>query len=237
MRNFEIKNNDSLAPCGRESQSGRSMIEMLGVLAIIGVLSVGGIAGYSKAMMKYRINKTIEQITLIAGNIRTFYSTQKTYAGLDSTTADGRKIIQKAKLIPDEMLEISDGTISKIMDIFGNEIKIGIADRFSDNDSRAFYMFFKKMPSEACIELGSHNWQSTENVIEIGVGNEIDGYFGTSKVGGIGHYEGCSGMDGGSELAGCLNGSDIGIPLPLDKVTTACTSNSENVGGLLLIFR
>ena len=31
---------------------GRSMVEMLGVLAIIGVLSVGAIAGYSKAMMK-----------------------------------------------------------------------------------------------------------------------------------------------------------------------------------------
>lgn len=31
-------------------EKGRSMIEMLGVLAIIGVLSVGGIAGYSKAM-------------------------------------------------------------------------------------------------------------------------------------------------------------------------------------------
>ena len=40
---------------------GRSMIEMLGVLAIIGVLSVGGIAGYSKAMEQYKINKTIEQ--------------------------------------------------------------------------------------------------------------------------------------------------------------------------------
>ena len=36
------------------NESGRSMIEMLGVLAIIGVLSVGGIAGYSRAMMKYR---------------------------------------------------------------------------------------------------------------------------------------------------------------------------------------
>ena len=36
---------------------GRSMIEMLGVLAIIGVLSVGGIAGYSKAMEKFKINK------------------------------------------------------------------------------------------------------------------------------------------------------------------------------------
>ena len=29
----------------KKSQIGRSMIEMLGVLAIIGVLSVGGIAG------------------------------------------------------------------------------------------------------------------------------------------------------------------------------------------------
>lgn len=38
------------------NQSGRSMIEMLGVLAIIAVLSVGGIAGYSKALEKWKIN-------------------------------------------------------------------------------------------------------------------------------------------------------------------------------------
>ena len=43
--------------------AGRSMVEMLGVLAIIGVLSVGAIAGYSKAMMKYKLNKQAEQIS------------------------------------------------------------------------------------------------------------------------------------------------------------------------------
>lgn len=37
------------------SQSGRSMVEMLGVLAIIGVLSIGGIAGYSRAMIKFKV--------------------------------------------------------------------------------------------------------------------------------------------------------------------------------------
>lgn len=37
-------------------QNGHSMIEMLGVLALIGVLSVGGLAGYSKAMMMWRSN-------------------------------------------------------------------------------------------------------------------------------------------------------------------------------------
>ncbi len=47
----------------KNNQYGRSMVEMLGVLAIIGVLSVGGIAGYSKAMFKYKFNKTMDIIT------------------------------------------------------------------------------------------------------------------------------------------------------------------------------
>lgn len=41
-------------------EKGRSMIEMLGVLAIIAVLSVVGIAGYSQALEKWKINKTLE---------------------------------------------------------------------------------------------------------------------------------------------------------------------------------
>ena len=47
----------------KQNQFGRSMIEMLGVLAIIGVLSVGGIAGYSKAMRMWNSNMQKEQIT------------------------------------------------------------------------------------------------------------------------------------------------------------------------------
>ena len=41
---------------------GRSMIEMLGVLAIIGVLSVGGIAGYSKAMENMYFSNTENKV-------------------------------------------------------------------------------------------------------------------------------------------------------------------------------
>ncbi len=43
-----------------KSQSGRSMVEMLGVLAIIGVLSVGGIAGYSLSMRRHRANQIVD---------------------------------------------------------------------------------------------------------------------------------------------------------------------------------
>ena len=51
------------------TQSGRSMVEMLGVLAIIGVLSVGGIAGYSKAMFKHKLNSTLDMISQTIANI------------------------------------------------------------------------------------------------------------------------------------------------------------------------
>ena len=46
----------------KKSQSGRSMVEMLGVLAIIGVLSVGGIAGYSLSMRRHRANGVVDYV-------------------------------------------------------------------------------------------------------------------------------------------------------------------------------
>lgn len=45
-----------------KTQDGRSMVEMLGVLAIIGVLSIGGIAGFNMAMRKYRMNELVDAI-------------------------------------------------------------------------------------------------------------------------------------------------------------------------------
>lgn len=58
------------------NQSGRSMIEMLGVLAIIAVLSVGGIAGYSKAMQQWKLNKWKAQITDIIFALKDVYKNE-----------------------------------------------------------------------------------------------------------------------------------------------------------------
>ncbi len=160
MRNLKIKN-----------QNGRSMIEMLGVLAIIGVLSVGGIAGYSKAMMKYRINKTIEQITLIAGNVRTFFATQGNYDGVSCGSDENKNFVsysscaiaKKAKLFPDEMLTIADGTITNIENAFGGKSAIHELE-----DGKTFMVAFNEIPMEACIELGSYDW-SRANATSIGL--------------------------------------------------------------------
>ena len=47
----------------KNNETGRSMVEMLGVLAIVGVLSAGALKGYSSAMFKYKMNQTIDITT------------------------------------------------------------------------------------------------------------------------------------------------------------------------------
>ncbi len=78
--------------------TGRSMVEMLGVLAIIGVLSVGAIAGYSKAMMKYKLNKHAESFNILLNNALQFDS--KLSFTPNSLTFYG-DVFKKLNLIPD----------------------------------------------------------------------------------------------------------------------------------------
>lgn len=55
----------------KELQNGRSMIEMLGVLAIIGVLSIGGLAGYTMAMNRHRANTILDYASRVAVSVQT----------------------------------------------------------------------------------------------------------------------------------------------------------------------
>ena len=53
----------------KKFQSGRSMIEILGVLAIIGVLSIAALSGFSYAMNRHKANETIHDVMLRATNV------------------------------------------------------------------------------------------------------------------------------------------------------------------------
>lgn len=133
----------------RVNEQGRSMIEMLGVLAIVGVLSVGGIAGYSKAMAKFKANKVIDQVTMISTNIRTLYSSQKTYKDLDNSLA------RATNSIPAEMFE--DGSGSEITNGFGGQVVITSAYHLGKED-RAYIIAFDNIPQAACVTMATTDW-------------------------------------------------------------------------------
>ena len=150
----------------KTNEFGRSLIEMLGVLAIIGVLSVGGIAGYSKAMNNFKTNKVADNVSMLVANIKTMYAQQKTYGNLSTTSANDMG------LIPDELVKKSGDTTS-YKNAYNGEVEIhtagstvaddgqaaGTAGKVSA-DNKAFVIFFGGLSREACITLATNDWGS-----------------------------------------------------------------------------
>ena len=157
-------------------QSGRSMVEMLGVLAIVGVLSIGGIAGYSKAMAKYKVNKTLDQISLLITNIRTTYGNQNDYAGLTNATAITYGIAGA---------DIQTGSTSKLMNAFGGSIDITAGNYQTDKydwqgDAKGYFnITIDNVEKVACATIMSADWGSSaaSGLMGIAIGTGDDNLY------------------------------------------------------------
>lgn len=155
----------------RTEESGRSMVEMLGVLAIVGVLSIGGIAGYSKAMAKYKINKTLDQLSMIITNVRTTFGNQSSYRGLTTANAITYEIVGN---------DLTQGSASKITNAFNADVTLAALQ--SDNSTAcadddtycpAFKITFEGLPKTACGVVASSDWGGTASsgLVSIKIGN------------------------------------------------------------------
>lgn len=138
------------------NENGRSMVEMLGVLAIIGVLSVGGIAGYSKAMNKYKINKTTDQVSMLVANIRTLFSSQGNYKDLTNAQAI------KFGVVPNDMYTptLGNAEITEIKNAFNGQVYIAASGGRADGDNEAFVIVYSGLSSEACVTIATGDWGS-----------------------------------------------------------------------------
>lgn len=147
----------------KNEQTGRSMVEMLGVLAIIGVLSVGGIAGYSKAMTKFKITKTMDQVSMMVANIRTLYSGQRNYSGLATSNALDMGVV------PAEM-EGADSAVgaNTLVNAFQGEVTIGTVN-YNTQTASAFRVSYENMGQEACVQLITSDWGSGASSGFIGI--------------------------------------------------------------------
>ena len=138
--------------CKFSNEKGRSMIEMLGTLAIIGVLSTAGIEGYSKAMIKFKINKTKDQIAMLVTNIRTLFAQQNNYSGLNPTSAIALNIVDNAMIKSNAMIS-PFGPVD--IDTGAAGTMLGAAD-----NATAFIITLSGVPRDACISISTGSWGS-----------------------------------------------------------------------------
>ena len=72
-----------------KQESGRSMIEMLGVLAIMGVITVGATALISSAMRTQKRNTVNEEVIQIVTGVRQLLGEYDDFSGIDNSKIFG----------------------------------------------------------------------------------------------------------------------------------------------------
>lgn len=207
------------------NESGRSMVEMLGVLAIIGVLSVGGIAGYSKAMSKYKVNKTIDQVTTLVANIRTTFASQSKYGTSASDDFNNAKAVEYG-VLPNDMYTKTGDTVT-VTNPYAGGVTIASSAATANNDYSAFTITYEAVPKDACRTILTSDWGSDlgSGLIAVASATAESGDITAPDVsevyvGGTGENE----SDGG--VIGVPGGSAQSLPLTLSEAVTACGENN-----------
>ncbi|MBN2675842.1 MAG: type II secretion system protein [Alphaproteobacteria bacterium] len=118
-------------------ESGRTMIEMLGVLAIIGILTVGSIKLYSIAMRNMKRSQVIQDVQLLVQQIRSLYSNAQDYSDLDSSVIVALQLEEKNP--------------------FGGKYELSP----SQEDATIFEIHITELSTENCLYFKIYNWEDS----------------------------------------------------------------------------
>ena len=152
------------------------MIEMLGVLAIIGVLTVGSITGYSHAMRRHLLNKQREQISTILSTIETQYGALS--ASMPDLPVDPLRTFLNLGWIPEEM--IRENNTTAIYDVFKNRAIFWIS-RNTTRTQFGFYIYLTNGNAfEQCVNLYQVAMSFHSSLWSLVIHHD-DGYTGTKK--------------------------------------------------------
>lgn len=202
-------------------QSGRSMIEMLGVLAVIGVLTVGGFSLVSKVSTAHKANVTIDEIGTLANKARTVFHEYVLDKKKNAQTPTMNAYLANAKAYP-ASLEFTDNHFVSNSDVVFD------LEHFTTGEDKNiidyFYIKVSQLDNEMCMTIAQSTWGSPS--LNGYVGICVEGKSNTS----------CSGNNGG--VVGTSKGTYFakgGAKLSLDDSASACTGGTENT--VYLTFR
>lgn len=199
------------------AQSGRSIIEMLGVLAIIGVLTVGGIAGFSSAMSKYKITRITDEVQRMVTNIRSVYAGKRSYAGLDN------KIAYTLGILNSE--QCADADCADATNAFSGSILLGLP-----NEAHYFSITYNGLTRDACTRLAMNNWgDATSGLVAVVVKGSAQG-----------NQNSLSYSSDGTHVFTTAKQGDL--PIPLAKAVEACrnltaTGEIDGLASITWVYR
>lgn len=121
---------------------GFTLVELMMVIAVIGVIGLGAVIVFGKAMKKQRVNSEVQTLAEITSGIQKHYFNKPNFTGLSNTIA------VSYKLVPDDMIVAAPATIGNR---WTGSVTIAPATVSAANDSYSYTTTL--VPSAECLDV------------------------------------------------------------------------------------
>ena len=175
-----------------EKQSGSTMVEMLGYLAIFALLAAGIYAGYGAASRRIKVDRTVNAVNDVIQDIRTGFGAKRFYSILGSGTTDFVDSLIQNDIVSYKLcVNLNCGTevpssctcndkvdnVAVLTHPLGGKMKITLADPVSGvtNAYRKFVVELLDITRVTCFPLASQNWNGSGETVNVIESLAIDG--------------------------------------------------------------
>ena len=211
----------------KRSQKGRSMVEMLGVLAIVGVLSVGGISAYGVAMKKHKANELLHQASMLATDISTKILTGKPLGNITDFGSSSNGTFSETVGTPNDeqftmqINDVDEAVCKQLQSMNGGmvrQVECGTAD--TNGKTTATLKFNNDLTSKAVAGDNDGNQSKCEDL-----GNKYCA--GSGSCVSQDKECGCSGKNNGCQICDTTTGSLVADD---EKEGVDCTTSDGKEG-------
>lgn len=130
----------------KTDESGRTMLEMLGVLGIMGIIMYGAVAGINYGMSTYKINQIYNEVQEAVQSIQDIYSWQRGYPeSFDLET-----------LCQNDVFVRCDGGTPK--NVYENNISVEGIGSCSSSICSSFKVSYAGIDEDICYRLKEMDW-------------------------------------------------------------------------------
>lgn len=137
-----------------QRQAGATLIEIIMVVALIAIITIGALVYYNTAQDGSRVQESVGNITALSAVIRNQFSTQGDYNGISET------VVMKFGGVPESMLVRTGTTPKNLKHPWNNgtgAVTVSPATTTATDDS--FEITLVKIPAKLCNDLVSKTYR------------------------------------------------------------------------------
>lgn len=205
----------------KSDQRGASMIEVLGVLSVVGMISVGLMSGINAMYSQVKVSLTRTQITRIVKNARSILTAIDQVNSDTYTAEDSVNFFKTDQLIKLGIADSTNVSGDVIASPYGGAVKIGFYVDSTSQEKR-LVITFQDLPKKPCIDVLKIDWgdDSSSGLMKIII---QDGYAGTTLAEYMWKYQ-LYDSDGTEKS---LEDKQHYLPVEYDTMLSACTSTTS----------